>query len=322
MIFVTGATGLLGSYLIKELVARGKKIRALYRSTIPEPSFPENIEWIQGDILDAVLLEQCMVGVEVVYHCAAIVSFNPNKKRELFKTNVEGTANVVNAAIATGVKKVLHVSSVAALGRKTEAVPVTENIKWSEENNNSTYGRSKYLAELEVWRGIGEGLQAVVVNPVMILGLSDWDKGSSGLFKNAWNEFPWYTEGVSGFVDAEDVANAMIQLMDSDITGERFIVSAENWPFRKLFTAMATAFGKKPPYKKVQPFMASMLWRIERWRSWFSGADPLLTKETADSGQRKVHFDSSKLKKVLPGFSYKPLQQTIDEYCAQYKLRQ
>lgn len=322
MVFVTGATGLLGSYLVKELVARGKTIRAIYRSNIPEQPWSSRIEWIKGDILDPVILEEAMNGVEQVYHCAGKVSFNPGRKKELYKVNVEGTANVVNAALTVKVKKLLHVSSVSALGRKIEGVPVTESIKWSEENNNSQYGKSKHLAEMEVWRGIAEGLKAVIINPVMILGVGDWNEGSAALFKNAWNEFPWYTEGVSGFVDAEDVAKAMIALMESDITAERFIVSAENWPFKKMFSAMATSFGKKPPHKKVNPWMASVLWRMEKFRSWISGADPLLTKETADTGQRKVYFDNSKLMNALPGFIFKPLQQTIEEYCLEYKSRQ
>lgn len=319
MILVTGATGLLGSYLMKELVARNKKIKALYRTQIPAQSYTEQVEWIPGDILDVVLLEEVMQGVTEVYHCAGMVSFNPRKKKQLFKVNAEGTGNVVNAALAAGVRKLVHVSSVAALGRKIEGVPVTENVKWSEENNNSTYGKSKHFAEMEVWRGIGEGLQAVIVNPVLILGVGNWNEGSAALFKNAWNEFPWYTEGVSGMVDAADVARAMVALMESDITGERFILSAENWPLRDMFNAMATAFGKKPPHKKVQPFMASLLWRIEKIRSWFSGSDPLLTKETADTGQRKVCFDNTKLKTFLPGFAYRPLRQTIEEYCAEYR---
>lgn len=322
MVFVTGATGLLGKYLVKELATRGKKIRAIYRTKIPQESFYQNVEWVQGDILDPVILQEAMQGVDEVYHCAAMVTFNPRKKQQLHKINVEGTANVVNAAIVNGVKKLVHVSSVAALGRKIEGVPVTENVKWSEENNNSQYGKSKHFAEMEVWRGIAEGLHAVIVNPVMILGVGDWNEGSSALFKNAWKEFPWYTEGVTGFVDAADVAKTMIGLMESEVSGERFIVSAENWPYKKMFTAMATTFGKKPPSKKVKPYMASLLWRIEKVRGWFTGADPLLTKETADTGQRKTYFDNTKLITALPGFAFKPLQQTIEEYCLEYKSRQ
>ncbi|MCO5241623.1 MAG: NAD-dependent epimerase/dehydratase family protein [Chitinophagaceae bacterium] len=322
MVFVTGGTGLLGSYLLRELTARGKQVIALYRKEIPPQSYPGQVQWINGDIHDAVLLEEIMQQVRQVYHCAAIVSFNPKKKYELLKVNAEGTANIVNAALKTGVQKLLHVSSVSALGRKRDDMLVTEAARWEEDSNNSEYGRSKYYAELEVWRGISEGLNAVIVNPTLILGSGNWDTGSSAIFKKAWNQFPWYTEGVSGMVDAADVARAMVMLMESDITNERFIISAENWSFKKLFTEMAIAFGKKPPYKKASPFLTGLLWRIEKIRGWFTGAEPLLTRETADTAARKVHFDNTRLLKALPSFVYKPLQQTIEEYCNEYRSMQ
>ncbi len=322
MVFVTGGTGLLGSYLLRELVAREKKVIALYRKTIPQTGYANQVQWIKGDIHDVVLLEEIMRQVQQVYHCAATVSFNPKKKYELLKVNAEGTANIVNAALKTGVQKLMHVSSVSALGRKRDGMQVTEATRWEEDSNNSDYGRSKYFAELEVWRGISEGLNAVIVNPTLILGAGNWERGSSAIFKKAWNQFPWYTEGISGMVDAADVAGAMILLMESNIINERFIISAENWPFKKLFTVMATAFGKKPPYKKVSPYMAGLLWRIEKIRGWFGGGEPLLTKAATETAGIKVYFDSSKLLKVLPQFAYRPLQQTIEEYCNEYRSRQ
>ncbi|HRP56444.1 NAD-dependent epimerase/dehydratase family protein [Agriterribacter sp.] len=322
MIFVTGGTGLLGSYLLRELVARGKKVTALYRNEIPQTGYSNQVHWIQGDIHDIVLLEEIMLQAKQVYHCAATVSFNPKKKYELLKVNAEGTANIVNAALRTGIQKLVHVSSVSAMGRKRDGMQVTEETKWEEESNNSNYGRSKYFAELEVWRGISEGLNAVIVNPTFILGAGNWETGSAAMFKKAWKQFPWYTEGVSGFVDAADVAKAMILLMESNVSNERFIISAENWPFKKVFTEMALAFNKKPPHKKASPYMAGLLWRIEKMRSFFTGSEPLLTKEAVDTAQRKVYFDSSKLMQVLPHFSYKPLQRTIKEYCNVYQTMQ
>lgn len=322
MVFVTGGTGLLGSYLLRELVARGKKVSALYRKDIPQTTYSNQVQWIQGDIHDVVLLEEAMQSAKEVYHCAAMVSFHPKNKYQLLKVNAEGTANMVNAALKAGVQKLVHVSSVSALGRKRDGMEVTEETRWEEESNNSGYGRSKYFAEVEVWRGISEGLNAVIINPTLILGAGNWEEGSSALFKKAWNEFPWYTEGISGFVDADDVAKAMIMLMESDISNERFIISAENRPFREVFTAMATAFDKRPPHKKASPYMAGLLWRIEKVRGLFTGKEPLLTREAADTARRKVYFNSSKLLKALPGFFYKPLQQTIEECCDEYRSRQ
>lgn len=322
-IFVTGATGLLGTYLIRHLLRENQQLVALYRRSVPATfSAEENnsITWVQGDIFDPVLLEEIMCECDRVYHCAGLVSFNPSKAALLMKVNVEGTANIVNAALASGIKKLVHVSSVAALGRKRHNSTVTENVKWDENANPSVYGKSKYLGELEVWRGIAEGLDAVIVNPVIILGKGDWHHGSSATFRNAFNEFPWYTEGVSGFVDAADVAALMVMLMNSGIHSERFIVSAENKSYREVFTAMAQAFGKRPPYRKVSPFLASVVWRFERLKSMFTGEDPLLTKETADTAQQKVYFDNKKILQAFPDFRFRSIKESIETYCKAYML--
>lgn len=324
MVFVTGGTGLVGGYLLRQLLADGENVKALYRNRYPSLLTQEEINaitWVQGSLFDPGLLEEICRECDEVYHCAGLVSFNPARKNELMQVNVQGTANLVNACLATGVKKLLHVSSVSALGRKREGVTVTEESKWSEENNLSNYGRSKFMAELEVWRGISEGLNAVIVNPVIILGVGDWNESSAATFKNAYNEFPWYTEGVSGFVDAGDVARAMIMLMKSDISEEKFIVSAENLGYRDVFNMMAHHFGKKPPHRKVSAWMASLVWRLEKLKGWFSGQEPLLTKETAETARRKVHYDSSKLLKALPSFRYRDINQSIEQSCREYLRR-
>jgi len=316
MVLVTGGAGLLGQELICQLLAEGKTVRAIYNKKQLAGFENSGLELVQCDILDVVALEEAMTGVEEVYHCAGIVNFNPKRNREMFKVNIEGTANVVNAALDAGVCKMVHVSSVSALGRIREDGPVNETMNWTEETSNSAYGQSKYLSELEVWRGISEGLNAVIVNPVIILGAGDWNDSSSRLFRSAYDEFPWYTEGVSGFVDVRDVAAAMIRLMESDIHAERFILSAENRSFRSVFNEMAKAFGKKEPYKIVTPLIASLVYRWEALKSRFTGKEPLITKETALTAQAKVNFDNSKLKKFLPGFTYRPLGETIRYTCA------
>lgn len=305
----------MGSQLIRSLLSAGCRVRAIFNKT-PLPFFTEGqVEQYPCSILDVVGLEEVMQGVDEVYHCAAIVSYDPARKHELFTINVEGTINVVNAALNTGVKKLVHVSSVAALGRIKENVPVNENINWSEETSNSNYGRSKYLSELEVWRGIGEGLNAVIVNPVIILGDGDWNSGSSQIFKSMYNEFPWYTEGISGFVDVRDVAGAMIGLMQSNISSERFIISAENRSYHEIFNLIADGFGKKKPAKKVTPFIAAMVWRLEGLKKIFTGKSPLLTKETAAAAQASVTFDNKKLLQFLPGFKYRSIEETIEYTC-------
>jgi len=316
MVLVTGGSGLLGTELIKQLLEQGHDVRAIYNNT-PLHAFQSNrLQQFQCNILDPTSLEEAMKEVEHVYHCAAIVTFNPARKRELFKINVEGTTNVVNAALVTGVKKLLHVSSVAALGRLRDNETITEEMNWTPETSNSNYGESKYLAELEVWRGIGEGLEAVMVNPVIILGAGDWNGGSSKIFKSVYEEFPWYAEGVSGFVDVRDVAKAMIALTESNISSERFIISAANRSYRDIFNLIAKAFGKKQPHKKVTPTIAKIVWRLEALKHRFTGKEPLVTKETAASAMAKVSFDNSKLTKFLPGFSYHSIEETISYTCA------
>lgn len=316
MILVTGGSGLVGNELITQLLASGKRVRAIYNKTPLAHFNSASLEQFQCNILDVVMLEAAMKDVEQVYHCAAIVTFNPARRQEMFKINIEGTANVVNAALDAGVKKMVHVSSVSALGRIRENQPITELMNWTEETSNSAYGQSKYLAEIEVWRGIAEGLEAVMVNPTIILGAGNWNEGSTKLFQSVYNEFPWYAEGSTGFVDVKDVARAMILLMENNISGQRFILSAENRSYKEVFEMMAKAFGKKPPYKKVTPLIAAIVWRLEAFKSWFTKRDPLVTKETAKTALAKVNFDNSKLQKFVPGFLYKPVPATITEICA------
>ncbi|HMK03561.1 MAG TPA: NAD-dependent epimerase/dehydratase family protein [Ferruginibacter sp.] len=315
MILVTGGAGLVGKELITQLLAQGNTVTALYNKT-PLPDFNSPLlKQIQCNILDVSGLEEAMDGIAQVYHCAAIVTFSKKRKRELFKINIEGTANIVNAALDAGVKKMVYVSSVAALGRIREGELINESMNWTEETSNSNYGQSKYLAELEVWRGIGEGLDAVIVNPVIILGPGDWSSGSTQIFKNVFEEFPWYSEGVTGFVDVRDVAEVMIRLMNSNINAERFILSAGNRTYREICTLMANAFGKKPPHKKVTPGLAKIVWRLEAIKSFFTGKEPLVTKETARTALTMANFDNSKLKKYLPDFSYRQIDDSIINSC-------
>lgn len=315
MILVTGGAGLLGKELIKQLLAGGKQVRAIYHKTPLADFGDKNLQQIQCDILDVIGLEEAMDAIEQVYHCAAIVTFSPRRKQEMFKINIEGTANIVNAALDAGIKKMVYVSSVAALGRIREDEPINETMNWTEETSNSSYGQSKYLAEMQVWRGIGEGLNAVMVNPVVILGAGDWQSGSTQIFKTVYDQSPWYAEGTTGFVDVKDVVKAMIDLMNSDISGERFIISAEDRSYADVFSLIAKAFGKKAPHKKVTPLLAKIVWRLEAIKSYFTGKDPLITKETATTALTKARFDNSKLKKYLPGFTYRKIEDCIIDTC-------
>lgn len=299
-------------------------MRALYRNRFPElltAAEKEQVQWVQGDILDTDWLRDQLRECTEVYHCAGMVSFSPSRYGQMYRTNVDGTTNVVNAALDSGIRKMVHVSSVSALGRKRDHAVITEQVKWDEDANLSAYGKTKYLAELEVWRGIAEGLDAVIINPAIILGVGNWNEGSSAMFKNAWKEFPWYTDGTSGFVDAADVAEIMTRLMDGPHTAERYVIAAENWGYREVFAAMARAFGKKEARRKASPWMGEIVWRLEKLKSLFSEAEPLLTRETAETAQMHVQYDASKLLAALPDFRFRPLAGSITEYCHQYLVK-
>ena len=333
-ILVTGGTGFIGSYIIKELVAKGYAVRALHRGTgelpfyIPKEIFNNttggshtstgSVEWVKGDILDVISLEEAMNDVESVIHSAGIISFSRKDKKTMYKINIEGTANVVNMALEKKIKRFVHISSVAAIGRAAGSGDVNEERKWEENKTTTQYAFSKHHSELEVWRGIAEGLNAVILNPSTVLGYGDWNTSSCRIFKTVYDEFAWYPTGVNGFVDIEDVARAAVLLMESDINAERFLINGDNWPFQQLFNVIADDFKKKRPSRKASPFMGKIAWRSERVKSFFTGKRPLLTKETAAVSYSKTYFDNQKILKALPGFSFTPLEQSIQKACKKY----
>ena len=258
MILLTGATGLLGSHIAYELLQQGKKIRALKRkdsnSTLTEKIFSfytnehiellNSIEWVEGDVLDLGSLEDAMVGITHVYHCAAMVSFLPKEKDKMMQVNIEGTANVVNAAMHAGVKKLCHISSIAALGSTIDGSLITEETWWKNNPSNSYYAISKYGAEREVWRAAEEGLNVVIVNPSFIIGPGDTSKSSSEAFGILRKGASWYTNGVNGYVDVRDVAHAAIKLIESDVLNQRFILNAANLSYRSFFDKVLVQLNK------------------------------------------------------------------------------
>lgn len=321
-ILVTGGTGFLGSYIIRELLNRNYRVRAIRRSGklpfwLSEDEL-RGVEWVQGDVLDVVSLEDAMEGVDAIIHAAAMVSFVKKGRKEMYQVNVDGTANVVNIAIEKNIRRFVHISSVAAVGRTGLEGAVTEEKKWEESSSNTHYAISKHKGEMEVWRGMAEGLNGVILNPSTILGYGDWTQGSCAGFKTVYDGFPWYSTGVNGFVDVEDVARAAVLLMESSIREERFIVNGENWPFKKLMDTIAENFGRKRPSRATTPFLMGVAWRLEKVKSLFSGKTPLLTRETAKVAMSKTRFINDKILAALPGFSFTPLEQTIRAACQRY----
>ena len=317
MIVITGCNGLAGSFIARKFLQEGFKIRALKRagsdlSLIAD--IASDIEWIEGDVLDLAQLSAAMQGADAVIHAAAIVSFVPADRENMLKVNVEGTSNVVNSCLATGIKKMCFVSSVAAIGRKKNVWQVGEESQWEESPYNSAYAKSKYLAELEVWRGIAEGLPAVIGNPSVILGPGNWHKSSAKLFKYIWDEKPFYTAGSMNYVDVRDVADIIFKLINSEITSERFILNAGSIKIKDLFGKIAAAFGKKKPAIQVTPFMAQIAWRLEFLRSLISRSSPLITRETALLAQKDYFYTNQKVQQTLQ-YTFRNLEDTISWTC-------
>jgi len=323
MVLVTGGTGFLGSYIIKQLVEKGYAVRAIRRHNKPPFYIPKEvfkkIEWVEADVLDVVALQDAMEGVDTVIHSAAIISFVKKDRKEMYQVNVEGTANLVNMALEKNVTRFVYISSVAALGRTANNGKVNEEKKWEENKANTHYAKSKYKAEVEVWRAFSEGLNGVILNPSTILGHGDWQSSSCAIFKNVYDEFKWYTPGINGFVDVEDVAKSVVLLMESDITEQRFIINGDNWSFKKLQDTIADEFHKKHPNKQTTPFLLSLAWRMEKLKSLFTNNKPVLTKESARLAQSKTYFENNKILKALPGFNFTPLEETIKRACVLYK---
>jgi len=333
MILVTGGTGLVGGYLLYELTSKGEKVRALVRQGKPSDFVQKLfscrdagaeqlslIEWVQGDITDYYSLLDALEGVQDVYHCAALISFDPRDRKKMLHTNVEGTANVVNACQEKGIRKLCHVSSIAALGRSEQDGIIDENSRWKTSRRNSGYAVSKYGSEREVWRGIEEGLNAVIINPSVILGASCLPKTTNRLFSNIDKLLPFYNEGVNGYVDVRDVVQSMILLMNSPVSGERFVINSENLSLKQLFTTAADLLGKRPPSVHVGRLFFSIAWRLEWIRCRITGKPPLISRENVRSAQARSCYSSDKFARAF-GYSFIPIRTSLkDAFTAMGKI--
>ncbi len=316
MILVTGATGFLGAELIHQLTGQGMAVRALKRGRSVIPALiKENVlvEWFKADINDISALEDAFEDIDRVYHCAALVSFDPAHKAKLLKINIEGTSNIVNLCAANNAR-LLHVSSVAALGNAKKGELITEKDFWEYDSSVHSYAISKYEGEMEVWRGIAEGLDAVIVNPSVIIGAAAGFDGSGAIFKLVKDGLSFYTKGATGLVDVEDVAKSMIALMNSKETAERYTISAENYHYQQFFTEIAKGFGVRPPVREAKAWMLGIAWRAARFASIFTGKTAALTSDAAKSSLNESLYSNEKIKSTI-GIQFKPLKQSIEEVC-------
>lgn len=322
MILVTGASGLVGQHLLETLTGSGKRVRAISRN-IPT-TFYTNIvhglvEWVACDIRDTPKLEKVFGGITHVYHCAGMVSYDARFREEMTECNVTGTANVVNFCLDGGIRKLVHVSSIATLGDAGTNGLIDEKSDWEEGKQNSMYAVSKQGAEMEVYRGIAEGLNAVIVNPGIILGEGDTNRSSSNLFDMVNNEFPYYTNGVTAWVDVKDVVDIMVWLMEHEISNERFIISCGNYSYRDILTSMAIAMGKKAPSREAGKRLTGLVWRLAYIRNLLSGKVATLTRETARSAHAIRRFDNRKILAAIPGFQFRDMTQSIARMASGYK---
>lgn len=325
MILVTGGTGLVGAHLLLHLTENEAQVRAIYRDNkgikktkslfqrYQKETLFSKIEWVQADIIDIPSLEIAFQNIDYVYHCAGFISFDPNDEEKLRKINIEGTANIVNFCLAYNIKKLCHVSSIAALGDVVSSkTPINEEAEWNPEVVHSDYAISKYGAEMEIWRGLQEGLDVVIVNPGVIFGAGFWDQGSGQFFSAVQKGFSFYTNGSTGYVGVNDVVKIMIQLMKNEISGERFSVVSENLTFKDVIFKIAESLNVKKPSTEAKPWMTSIAWRLDWIKSALFRSKRKLSKYSANSLHSADFISNEKIKNAL-NFEFQSIEDVIAE---------
>ncbi len=324
MILVTGSTGLVGSHLLYKLVSDNEKVRAIYRTerklanvksvfstyTSNYESLFKAIEWVQADLLDIPSLSEAFIGITHVYHCAAFVSFEPDKYQTLRKTNIEGTANIVNLCLSNTISKLCYVSSIATIGSPINNEEITEETIWNPEDDNSVYAITKYGAEMEVWRATQEGLNVVIVNPGVILGAGIWRYGTGSFFKKAHKGFKYFTSGTIALIAVEDVVSIMIALTKSDIINERFLLVAENWTYKQFLQTLSKSVHVKPPEKMANNSLLKLAWKLDWLKTKLTGKRRQLTKHIVTSLSTEKNYSNKKIETAL-NYKFKSIDETI-----------
>lgn len=326
MILITGATGLLGSHLLIQLTQQGHACRALYRhedkikdvKALYDYYYPENeakekwegIQWHSCDLLNLMEVDDAMNGVDYVYHCAALVSFFKADFESCIQNNRIATANIVNYSLKHQIKKLCYVSSTAAIGVNSKGTTNEKN-KWEPGNEVSGYSVSKFLAEKEVWRGIEEGLDAVMINPCVIFGPGDWNSSSLAIFKAAKKGMPFYPPGSNAIVDVRNVVNAMMQLMNSNVSKERFLCVGPNLRFQELFFSLCKALGKKAPKYTAPKFVALFYALVNELMGHITEKRSGVSIESVHSGYKTISYSREKLDTIVAQ-TYYSLEETID----------
>jgi len=335
MILVTGGTGLVGSHLLYHLVLDNDRVRAIhmkssdlnavkrvfsYYSPQSEALF-NKIRWVEADLNDIPALEQAFNDITQVYHCAAMISFASSEYQKMRRVNIEGTTNIVNFCISNHIEKLCFVSSIAAIENHSEGIMIDESDSWNNSIDKSGYAITKYGAEMEVWRASQEGVDVVIVNPGVILGPGFWHKGSGNMFSRVNKGLKFYTEGITGFVGVEDVVRAMIRLMGSEISNQRYILVSENLSFEKIFSLISDSLHKEKAQIRVNKFMIQLFWRIEYLRSKITLSEPLLTKYSARSAVSNHPYTSKKIISGLPGFEFENMKSCVQKIAIHFEKK-
>ncbi|MFA9392442.1 MAG: SDR family NAD(P)-dependent oxidoreductase [Prolixibacteraceae bacterium] len=334
-ILVTGATGMLGARIVFDLLNNGDRVKAIYRTKSRIDQFKKNIsfytkelvelaslvEWVEADVLDYGSICDAVEGVDLVIHSAAMVSFHSDDQAAMYDINIQGTANIVNACLLKGVKKICHVSSIAALGKEEEGATIDEESTWIPEQKHSGYQISKFHSEMEIWRGINEGLEAVIVNPSVILGPGEWHAGSPAFFNNIYKGMKFYPQGGTGFVDVRDVSAAIISLTDKEnwkaAIQKRFLLNAENLAYQNVFHLIANALMVKAPNIAANKYLLALAWRAAWIGGKLSGKKPLITRGSVGNASKMQRFNGTKITLEF-GFTYRPMEKSIAEIGQMY----
>lgn len=321
---------MLGAHLLLDLTKSGANVRALKRKNSDLPAVKKIfswyttdserlfslIEWVDADLLDRSSLRDALDGIDTIVHAAAKVSFDPRGREILLRDNIEGTANLVDLAIEMKIVRFCHVSSIAALGGQESGIPVNEDLSWKNEKERSAYSESKFQSEMEVWRGVQEGLACVIVNPSIILGPGKWNSGSPRLFQTVWKGMKFYTSGSNGFVDVRDVSHAITGLLETKewdaVKNQRYVLSAENLSYREIFDQIAVALNRQRPTFQVNRFILQLGWRASLLAALITGKEPALTRDTARSAENNSVYDGTKIIRTID-FSYTPISKTIED---------
>lgn len=316
MILVTGATGLIGRYFVDLLLKKGFTVRAMIRNESDKQKFqihPE-LSFIVADLLDYFSLQMAVNGVEYVINAAGVVSFDFSAKKSLYLTNVEGTANLVNVLLEKkNLNRLIHISSIAAVGRDLTNKIVDEDTKWTNSDLNSEYAISKYQGELEVWRGVEEGLNAVVFNPSIVLGQGDWTKGSLALFEIAKTKSV-YPDSSFNYVDVRDIGKVLLEALKNDVClGERYILNAGEVPFSDFYKKVRSRTDVAKEATKVPLKSLRVLSWIGSFLDRFFGVQIGMNKYLYNNLKNRFEYRTDKVFSLL-SMEFHTLDETID-YC-------